>query len=99
MYNAGRKIAGGIGRAAWSLVRLVLYVLLLLLGRVVLPIASLATTVGIVVFLFCLMFRPDLPIAMWAGGGLAVGAGATSAFYEAALRAVAPTDVVIVSDV
>lgn len=98
MNNTAMKIAERMGRSVWKALRFVLYIFLLVLGRVLLPISSFAVTIGIVVFLFCLIFRPDLPIPMWAGAGLAVTATAVSVFYEAALRAVAPADVVIVSD-
>jgi hypothetical protein len=96
---AAGKIFVSLGRAAWRAVRLALYVLLLVLGRVLLPIANLAIAVGIVVFFGYLIFRPDLSVPMWAGAGLAVGATAVQVFYEAALHAVAPAGVVIVSDV
>lgn len=89
----------GIGRGAWSAFSFILYVLLLVLGRVLLPIVNLAIFVGTVMFLFCLILRPDLVFPMWAGFGLTVGATAVSVFYEAALRAVAPANTVVVSDV
>lgn len=99
MNKSFREISGSLGRGGWKAVQFVLCILLLVLGRVLLPIASLAITVGVVVFLFCLILRPDLSIPMWAGAGLALGATAISALYEATLRAVVPADVVIVSDV
>ncbi len=89
----------GIGRGAWRAFRFILYALLLVLGRVLLPIAHLGIFVGVVIFLFCLVFRPDLALPMWAGAGLAFGATAVSVFYDAALRAVAPANTVVVSDV
>lgn len=98
MNNTAMKIARRMGRSVWKALRFVLYIFLLVLGRILLPISSFAVTIGIVVFLFCLILRPDLSIPMWAGAGLAVTATAVSVFYEAALRAVAPADVVIVSD-
>jgi hypothetical protein len=80
-------------------VRFVLYVLLVLLGRVLQPIANFAIVVGLMIFLFCLFLRPDMALPMWAGAGLAVAATVVSVFYEAALRLVAPADVVIVHEV
>ncbi|MEX5744539.1 hypothetical protein [Massilia sp. X63] len=99
MNAAIRNITLGIGRGAWRAFSFILYVLLLVLGRVLLPIANLAIFVGTVMFLFCLVLRPDLALPMWAGAGLAVGAIAVSVLYEAALRAVAPPNTVVVSDV
>jgi hypothetical protein len=99
MNTAARKITAGIGRGAWRASSFILYVLLLVLGRVLLPIANLATVVGTIIFLFCLVLRPDLALPMWAGAGLAVGATVMSVFYETALRVVAPANTVVVSDV
>lgn len=99
MNTAARKITVGIGRGAWKASSFIVYVLLLVLGRVLLPIANLAIVVGTTIFLFCLVLRPDLALPMWAGAGLAVGAIAVSVLYEAALRAVAPPNTVVVSDV
>jgi hypothetical protein len=98
MNNAGTKMIVGLGRGLLKALRFALYVFLLLLGRVLLPVANFATLIGIVVFLFCLLVRPDLSTPMWAGAGLAVSATAVSVFYEAALRLVAPSDVVILSE-
>lgn len=99
MNTQAWKITVGIGRRASGAFRFVLYVMLLVLGRVLLPITNLGIFVGTVMFLFCLVLRPDLALPMWAGAALAVGATAVSVFYEAALRAVAPANAVVVSDV
>lgn len=96
MTTKARKITAGIGRGAFNFL---LYVLLRVFGRVLLPLANLANFVGTTMFLFCLVLRPDLALPMWAGAGVAVGATAVSVLYEAALRAVAPADTVVVSDV
>ena len=98
MRNAGTKMVAGIGEGLLHALRFALYIFLLLLGRVLLPIVNLAILVGMVVFLFCLLVRPDLRIPMWAGAGLAISATVASVFYEAALRLVAPADVVIWRD-
>lgn len=82
-----------------SVIRFSLYVLLLLVGRILLPVARLAIIVGLVVFLFCAFLRPDLQTPMWAGAGLAAAATVASIFYDAALRLVAPEGTVIVRDV
>ena len=89
----------GIVRGAWRAFSFILYVLLLVLGRVLHPIATLAILVGTIMFLFCLVLRPDLALPMWAGAGLAVGATTVSVIYEAALRAVAPANTMVVSNV
>jgi hypothetical protein len=99
MNNATTKVAMELVKGSLKVARLTFYVLLLLLGRVLLPIANFTIFVGVVVSLFCFFVRSDLSIPMWAGAGLAVGATALSAFYEAALRLVAPAGVVIVSEV
>lgn len=99
MKHVGVKVLVGVTRGAVRALRFSLYVLLLLLGRVLQPVASLATVIGSVVFLFCLFVHPDLSIPMWAGAGLAAGALAVAAFYDALLRLVVPRDVVIVSEV
>ena len=99
MNNAGTKMVVGVGKGLLKALRFALYVLLLLLGRVLLPIANFAILIGIVVFLFCLLVRPDLSTPMWAGAGLAVSATVISVSYEAALRLLAPAGVVIVSEV
>lgn len=99
MNTAARKITIGMARGAWRAFGFILYVLLLVLGRVLLRIANLAILVGTIMFLFCLVLRPDLALPMWAGAGLAVGATTVSVIYEAALRAVAPANTTVVSDV
>jgi len=86
-------------RGLVAVMRFGLYVLLLLVGRILLPVASLAIIVGLVVFLFCAFLRPDLQTPMWAGAGLAAAATVASIFYDAALRLVAPEGTVIVRDV
>lgn len=99
MNTRAKKTAARIRTGLIAAVRFSLYVLLLLLGRVLQPIANLAIVVGLLVFLFCLFVRPDLTLPMWAGAGLAVAATVVSVFYEAALSLVAPAGVVIVRDV
>jgi len=76
-----------------------LYVVLLLVGRILLPVASIATVIGVVVFVFCALFRPDLRIPMWSGAGLAIAATMASVFYDAAVRFVAPEGTAIARDV
>jgi hypothetical protein len=99
MDSRGKRIVRSIGKGLIGIIRFVLYVLLLVLGRVLQPIANLAIGVGLLIFLFCLFVRPDMTLPMWAGAGLAVVATIVSVFYEAALSLVAPADVVIVREV
>lgn len=99
MNTSAKAISIGIGKGLIGVIRFVLYVLLLLLGRVLRPVAGFLIGVGLLIFLFCLLFRPDITLPMWAGAGLAVAATVVSVFYEAALRLVAPPDVVIVHEV
>jgi len=93
------SIVKGSGMAVLGAMRFALYVVLLLTGRVVLPCASLIVVLGMVLFVFCLVFRRDLVTPMWAGAGVAVGGICLIVFYDSALRLVAPKDVVIVSEV
>jgi hypothetical protein len=79
-------------------VRFSLYVVLLIVGRVLVPIVSLAVVGGLILFLFSLAFLRDRPSLMIAGGCLAVGGVLLQVFYQAALRLVAPEGVVIVSE-
>jgi hypothetical protein len=95
----GKRVARCIGKCLIGTVRYILYVLLLLLGRVLLPLANFAIGAGLLVFLFCLFIRPDMTLPMWAGAGLAVAATVVSVFYEAAVNLVAPADTVIVREV
>lgn len=99
MNNRRKRVARSISKSLIGVVRLMLYVMLLVLGRVLLPITNLAIGTGLLVYLFCLFIRPDMTLPMWAGAGLGVTATIVSLFYEAALRLVAPADVVIVRDV
>lgn len=86
-------------RSMFAVARFSCYVLLLLVGRVFLPVAGVATAIGVVVFAFCALFRPDLQIPMWSGAGLALATTAASVFYDAALRLVAPEGTTIVRDI
>lgn len=99
MNSRRKRVARRIGKSLIGRARLILYVMLLVLGRVLLPVASLALGAGLLIFLFCLFIRLDMTLPMWAGAGLAVLATVVSLLYEAALRLVAPVDVVIVRDV
>ena len=88
--------------SAWTLlatVRSLLFMALLLASRVLVPLLRLIGAAGILVFGFCLLARRDQTTVMWAGGGLAVAAVALELALGAAIRALAPSDVVVISEV
>lgn len=93
-----RRVAGAFGRGVLGAVRFSLYVVLLVVGRVLVPLASLAVVGGLILFLFCLLFWREHVGLMVAGGCLAVGGVLLQVFYQAALRLVAPEGVVVVSE-
>lgn len=99
MNSQYQWLIASITKSIIGVARFTLYILLLLLGRVLQPITNAAIVVGLIIFLFCLFLRADMTLPMWAGAGLAVAATIVSVFYEAALRLVAPGDVVIVHEV
>lgn len=99
MTSSTKALLMATARGMVAMMRFSLYVLLLLVGRILLPVANLAIIVGLVVFLFCAFLRPDLQTPMWAGAGLAAAATISSIFYDAALRLIAPEGTVIVRDV
>jgi hypothetical protein len=80
-------------------VRSLLFMALLLASRVLVPVLRLMAAAGILVFVFCLLVRRDQSTAMWAGAGLAVSAVAVELALGAAIRALAPSDVVVISEV
>lgn len=99
MSRVSEKVAVVACKTVFGAIRYGLYVVLLLLGRVLIPMASLAVAGGLIVFLFCLLFLRDRT-RLWIGGAyLAVGGIALQVIYHAALRLLAPKDVVIVSEV
>jgi hypothetical protein len=73
-------------------------VVLLLVGRVLVPLVSLAVAGGLLLFVFCLLFLRDRTPLLVGGACLAVGGIVLQVAYHAALRAVAPEGVVIMSD-
>lgn len=80
------------------MIRFTLFVTLLVVGRVLVPIASLASGVGLLIFLFCLVFHRDLVTLMWVGVAVAFGGTALIVLYQAALSLVAPEGTVIIND-
>ncbi len=99
MNGRGQRIARYISKCIISTVQFAIYVLLLLLGPVLQTVANLAIGIGLLVFLFCLIIRPDMGLPMWAGAGLAVAAMAVSVLYEILLSLIAPGFVVIIREV
>jgi hypothetical protein len=87
-----------LGRTVLAAVRFSLYIVLLVVGRVLVPIASLAAVGGLVLFLFSLIFWHEHIALVLSGAGLAAGGVVMQVFYDAALRLVATAGVVIVSE-
>jgi len=85
--------------ALLATVRSLLFMALLLASRVLVPLLRLMAAAGILVFGFCLLARRDQATAMWAGAGLTVAAVALELALGAAIRALAPSDVVVISEV
>jgi len=99
MKDSTKALLGIAASGMFAVVRFCLYVMLLLIGRILLPVAGVATVVGVVVFVFCALLRPDLQLPMLSGAGLAIASTAASVFYDAALRFVAPDGTAIVRDI
>ena len=76
-----------------------LFVALLLASRVLVPVLRLMATAGLVVFGFCALARRDEVTVMWAGAGLAGAAVVLELALGAAIRALAPSGVVLISEV
>lgn len=93
-----KNLALAIGRTTLRAIRFGLYIVLLVVGRVLVPVAGLATVGGLILFSFCLFFLRDQTRLLVLGGCLAAGGVVLQVFYDAALRLVAPDGVVIVSD-
>lgn len=99
MSRRWKMVITSIAKGLVIALRFILYTLLLLIGRVLLPIANMAIGVGILIFLFCALFRPEMTVPMWAGAGLATAATVVALFYDAALRLAAPAGAVIEREV
>jgi hypothetical protein len=85
-------------RTVLATLRSILFMTLVLASRVLVPLLRLMATAGIVVSGFCALVRRDQTTAMWAGAGLAVAAVALELMLDAAIRALAPPDVVVISE-
>jgi hypothetical protein len=97
--GSARLVIKMLARAVLSALRSVLFVTLLLASRVLLPLFRLMTTTGIVLFGFCALARRDQSTPMWAGAALAFVAVALELVLGAAIRALAPADVVVITEV
>jgi hypothetical protein len=93
-----KKIVWGLGKAVLRSVRFSLYVVLLLIGRVLVPVASLVTVGGLVLFFFSVLVLREHTWLIVFGGCLAAGGVLLRVFFDAVLRLVAPDGAVIVSD-
>lgn len=78
--------------------RSALFVVLVLASKVLVPVLRLVAMAGILNFGFCLLARRDQVTSMWIGAGLAVGAVALELALAAAIRALAPANVVVISE-
>lgn len=97
-----RRRASLFGKSAKALVRVVrsaLFVALLLASRVLVPVLRVMATAGLLVFGFCALAKRDQVVAMWAGAALAAGSVALELALGAAVRELAPSDVVVISEV
>ena len=86
-------------RAVLGTLRSALFVALLLASRVLVPLFRLAATASIVLFGFCALVRRDQATPMWAGAALAFVSVALELALGAVIRALAPSDVVVISEV
>jgi len=85
-------------RTVLATLRSVLFMAMVLASRVLMPLFRLMAAAGIIVTGFCLLVRRDQTIAMLAGAGLAFAAVALELALGAAVRALAPADVVVISE-
>lgn len=98
MDDRTKAMLKAAAKALLRMLRFLAYVVLSVIARIVRPIAGFVTTCGLFVFLFCLFLRRDLVEPMWGAAGVAIGAGVFSAYYDELLRLVAPSGVVVVSE-
>lgn len=99
MCSRLKSVGALLGWSVLAAVRYSVYVVLLVAGRVLVRIASLAVVGGLVLFLFSFIFWRDHTALVVGGAGMAAVGVVLRVVYDAALRLVAPTGVVIVSEV
>jgi len=97
--NGIRTLLTLSARTVLATLRSVLFMALVLASRVLVPLFRLMAAAGIVVAGFCALVRRDQTIAMWAGAGLAFASVALELVLGAAVRALAPANVVVISEV
>jgi hypothetical protein len=97
--NRTRTVIKASARAALGTLRSALFMALLLASRVLVPLFRLAATAGIVLFGFCTLVRRDQATPMWVGAALAFVGTALELALGATIRAVAPSHVVVISEV
>jgi hypothetical protein len=86
-------------KAVLGTLRAVLLAVLLLVSRVLVPLLRLVAAAGMVVLGFCALAMREQTVAMWAGAGVAVVAVGLELALGAAVRALMPSDVVVISEV
>lgn len=93
------SLLGMSARAAVKVLRSASFVVLVLVSRLLLPVLRLGAAGAVLLFGFCALFRRDLGTPMWAGAALAFAAVALELALGAAIRALAPPDVVVITEV
>lgn len=86
-------------RTVLAALRSVLFAVLVVASRVLVPLFRLMAAAGMIVSGFCALVRRDQVTAIWAGAGLAVASVVLELVLGAAVRALAPADVVVISEV
>jgi hypothetical protein len=88
-----------VATAVLATLQAALFVALVLASKVLVPVLRLAALAGILMFGFCALARRDQVTPMWTGAGLAVAAVALELGLGAAVRALAPANVDVISEV
>jgi hypothetical protein len=93
------RLLSVVVKAVLATLRSALFVALVLTSKVLIPVLRLVAIAGILIFGFCALARRDQVTPMWAGAGFAAAAVALELALGAAVRALAPADVVVISEV
>ena len=99
MDHRAKEIARIVGKVVFHVLRFTLFVVLLVVGRLVQPIAAFASGAGILAFLFFIVVRPDLKGPMLGSAAVAIGSCIVSVSYHWLLQVLAPAGTVVVSEV
>lgn len=97
MYGSEKVLATAFAVLIRAL-RSVLFVVVLVASRVLVPVLRFIATAGVVVFCFCALARRDQITPMCSGAALAFGAVALELALDMAVRVLAPSDVVVISE-